>query len=161
MSDEIAYRDLKAGEVIQAGDEWQGDLGNWISFHQSMEGQTAWRGRARRRYSITKLKQELALARGIAQHWEHVAEQMEAQRDEALAELARLKQSTLGARHIVDADKMVETELEQKAWELFRHSADRSTHDSFDDASRFIVERNRRRQIQRENDAIIADVVGD
>lgn len=55
MADEIAYRDLRPGEVIQSGDEWQGDLGNWIAFHQSMEGQTTWRGKARRPYNITEL----------------------------------------------------------------------------------------------------------
>ena len=163
MADEIAYRELKPGEVIQAGDEWQAKQGTgaWHEYHPSMYGlETLASSIARRPYNITAMseeafmqqklieaiKQELALTLGIAQHWEHVAEQMEAQRDEAQAELAQLQQSPPAADHFADADKMVETELERKAWELYlRFDLDES--ESFAYAEKFLAERDRRRAL--------------
>ena len=127
MADEIAYRDLQPGEVIQPGDQWQAKQGTgaWHEYHPSMYGlETLVSSIARRPYNITQIIK---------------------QRDKALAELARLQQSPAAADHFAGASKMVESELERKAWELFCRSADRSTHDSFDDATRFLAERDRRR----------------
>lgn len=135
MADEIAYRDLKPGEVIQPGDEWQTESGRWALFHQSMIGQLVRGSGNRRPYNITQITRE---------------------RDGALAELARLQQLPQAADHIVDDNKMVETELERMAWELYlRRHVDQE--DAFNKAERFIAERNRRRQAGM----TITDVVGD
>ena len=52
--DEIAYRDLRPGEAMQPGDEWQTESGRWVSFHQSMLNQTS-AARSRRPCNITEL----------------------------------------------------------------------------------------------------------
>jgi len=52
--DEIAYRDLKPGEVIQAGDEWQVESGQWSQISPALVGQTTG-VRTRRPYNITEL----------------------------------------------------------------------------------------------------------
>ena len=60
-SDEIAYRDLKPGEVIQFGDEWkqmEGGRACWQAYHHDMIGKTIsefCHGKARRPYNITEL----------------------------------------------------------------------------------------------------------
>jgi len=167
MADEIAYRQLQVGEVIQPGDQWQAKQGTgaWHEYHPSMYGlETLASSIARRPYNITAMseeafmqqklieaiKQELALTLGIAQHWEHVAEQMEAQRDEAQAELAQLQQSPPAADHFADAGKMVETELERKAWELYSR-LDLDESGAFDQAQVFLAERDRRRALGGHN----------
>ena len=124
MADEIAYRELKAGEVIQPGDEWQTASGRWAMFHQSMIGRTIGAMQARRPYSITQITRE---------------------RDAALVELAQLQQSQPVADHIADVSKMVESELERMAWELYSR-LDVDEEGAFRQAIRFIAERNRRRQ---------------
>jgi len=106
MADEIAYRDLRVGEVIQPGDQWQAKQGTgaWHEYHPSMYGlETLASSIARRPYNITQIIK---------------------QRDKALAELARLQQSPPAADHIADAGKMVESELERKAWELWLRGDD-------------------------------------
>ena len=61
MADEIAYRDLRPGEVIQAGDEWrqmEGGRACWLAYHSDMIGKTLsefCHGKARRPYNITEL----------------------------------------------------------------------------------------------------------
>ena len=135
MTDEIAYRELKAGEVIQPGDEWQTASGRWAMFHQSSIGRTIGAMQARRPYSITQITRE---------------------RDAALVELAQLQQSQPVADHIADVSKMVESELEQKAWELFVHATQGIEH-SFTMAHYWMKERNRRRQAGMTT----TDVVGD
>jgi hypothetical protein len=126
MADEIAYRELKPGEVIQAGDEWQAKQGTgaWHEYHPSMYGlETLASSIARRPYNITQIIK---------------------QRDSALAELACLQQSQAAADHFADAGKMVETELERKAWELYSR-LDLDESGAFDQAQCFITERDRRR----------------
>ena len=66
------------------------------------------------------------------------------QRDKALAELSRLQQSPPTADHIADAGKMVESELERKAWELYSR-LDFDESGAFDQAQFFLAERDRRR----------------
>lgn len=58
--DEIAYRELNLGEAIERGDQWCGDLGNWITWHDAETGNTTWRGRARRPYNITQMMRQRA-----------------------------------------------------------------------------------------------------
>ena len=126
MADEIAYRELKPGEVIQAGDEWQAKQGTgaWHEYHPSMYGlETLASSIARRPYNIT---------------------QIIGQRDKALAELARLQQSPAAADHFAGADKMVETELERRAWEIYASNT-YSIKESFKYAEEFLAERDRRR----------------
>ena len=126
MADEIAYRELKPGEVIQAGDQWQAKQGTgaWHEYHPSMYGlETLASSIARRPYNIT---------------------QIIGQRDKALAELSRLQQSPPTADHIADAGKMVESELERKAWELYSR-LDFDESGAFDQAQFFLTERDRRR----------------
>jgi hypothetical protein len=126
MADEIAYRELQPGEVIQAGDEWQAKQGTgaWHEYHPSMYGlETLASSIARRPYNIT---------------------QIIGQRDKALAELSRLQQSQAAADHFAGADKMVETELERKAWELYSR-LDLGESAAFDQAQVFLAERDRRR----------------
>jgi len=128
MVDEIAYRDLKPGEVIQAGDQWQAKQGTgaWHEYHPSMYGlETLASSIARRPYNIT---------------------QIIGQRDKALAELARLQQSPAAADHFAGADKMVESELERKAWELYSR-LDLDESGAFDQAQGFLAERDRRRAL--------------
>ena len=128
MADEIAYRELKPGEVIQAGDEWQAKQGTgaWHEYHPSMYGlETLASSIARRPYNIT---------------------QIIGQRDKALAELSRLQQSPPTADHIADAGKMVESELERKAWELYSR-LDFDESGAFDQAQFFLTERDRRRAL--------------
>lgn len=67
----IAYEELQSGDVIQPGDEWQHECGRWKPF-ASLDGrcvQVRHAQRARRPHNITQLQDE---------------------RDEALAEVARL-----------------------------------------------------------------------
>jgi len=126
VADEIAYRELQPGEVIQAGDQWQAKQGTgaWHEYHPSMYGlETLASSIARRPYNIT---------------------QIIGQRDKALAELARLQQSPSAAGHFAGADKMVETELERKAWELYSR-LDLDESGAFDQAQVFLAERDRRR----------------
>jgi len=128
MADEIAYRELKPGEVIQAGDQWQAKQGTgaWHEYHPSMYGlETLASSIARRPYNIT---------------------QIIGQRDKALAELSRLQQSPPTADHIADAGKMVESELERKAWELYSR-LDFDESGAFDQAQFFLTERDRRRAL--------------
>jgi hypothetical protein len=126
MADEIAYRQLQVGEVIQPGDQWQAKQGTgaWHEYHLSMYGlETLASSIARRPYNIT---------------------QIIGQRDKALAELARLQQSPAAADHFADAGKMVESELERKAWELYSR-LDLDESGAFDQAQVFLAERDRRR----------------
>lgn len=128
MADEIAYRELKPGEVIQAGDQWQAKQGTgaWHEYHPSMYGlETLASSIARRPYNIT---------------------QIIGQRDKALAELSRLQQSPAAADHFAGADKMVESELERKAWELYSR-LDLDESGAFDQAQGFLAERDRRRAL--------------
>jgi hypothetical protein len=59
--DEIAYRDLQPGEVIQAGDEWksmEGGTACWQGYHSDMIGKTLSEFcvcKARRPHNITEL----------------------------------------------------------------------------------------------------------
>lgn len=149
MADEIAYRELKAGEVIQPGDEWQTESGQWALFHQAMIWQQARDGRCRRPYNITRMTQERD---GLA----NAVNDLLKKNHHLTKELARLQQPPPPADHIVDADKMAESKLEQKAWELWLRG-DVLIEDAWRKAEYFIAERNRRRQASM----AAANVVGD
>lgn len=137
MADEIVYRELRPDEVIQPGDKWQTESGRWALSHQSMIGQPVRDGHCRRPYNITQITKErdrLADAvNDLLKKNHHITK-----------ELARLQQSSPPADHIADVNKMVETELERKAWELFVHTTQGIEH-SFTLAHYWMTERNRRR----------------
>ena len=147
MSDEIAYRNLKPGEVIQPGDEWQTESGQWALFHQAMLGQTS-ALRSRRPYNITRMTQE-------RDRLAHSVNDLLKKNHHLTKELARLQQPP-AADHIVDDNKMTQTELEQMAWELYSR-LDVDEEGAFTQAEHFIAERNRRRQAGMTT----TDVVGD
>ena len=79
----IAYEELQPGDIIQEGDEWQHESGRWKPF-ASLDGscvQVRHTQRARRPYRLTQLQEE---------------------RDEALAEVAKLSAEVWARKPLED-----------------------------------------------------------
>ena len=119
-------------------------------------GQAAFKERDEARAAMQDAHRECDALRRERDRLAHSVNEWIKENQHLRAELAPLQQSTPPANHIADAGKMAETELEQKAWELYlRRHVDQE--DAFNKAERFIAERNRRRQAGMTT----TDVVGD
>jgi len=138
-SEEIAYRDLEPGELYQDGDEWLSAGGCWIKYVGDLVGTPHNDDRrSRRPYNITRMTQE-------RDRLAHAVNDLLKKNHHLTKNFAQLQQSQPAADHIADVSKMVESELERMAWELYSR-LDVDEEGAFRQAIRFIAERNRRRQ---------------
>ena len=85
MSERIAYEELKPGDVIQEGDEWQNNAGRWHPLVLTPGASTQVRDslRARRPYKISTI---LKIGDALADA-QKAATQLQVERDEAKAAL--------------------------------------------------------------------------
>lgn len=118
----IAYEELQHGDLIQEGDEWQHESGRWKPF-ASLDGSCVWvrhAQRARRPYKITQLQGERdelreALAAEQLSHKVTMMSGLDAckDRDEALAEVAKLSAEVWARRPLEDRITSLVEELTQ------------------------------------------------
>ena len=118
----IAYEELQPGDIIQEGDEWQHDGGRWKPY-SSLDGscvQVRRVQRARRPYKITQLQSERdelreALAAEQLSHKVTMMSGLDAckERDEALAEVAKLSAGLWARKPLEDRITSLVEELTQ------------------------------------------------
>lgn len=139
MSERIAYEELQPGDVIQSGDEWQNDDGRWHPLVLMAGGCTQVRDglRARRPYNIT---------------------QMENDRAEAIAELAKLSAELWARKPLEDRVSSLTEELAQARegnQQLLQTIADNA--DQFADAGKILEQERDEARAERDR---LQEVVG-
>ena len=105
MADEIAYRDLRPGEAIQAGDEWkqmEGGRACWQAYHHDMIGKTLSEfctAKARRPYNITQMNAAIAMQTEVLAEVRADEERLCQQLESLRSEHATLQQQRDQAAH--------------------------------------------------------------